>query len=292
MLGSAYEQIRDELAQVPRVRRQPGRFIGQDGNLGIVEVGDQTVRIPMVGYLPHPGTPVWVETQNGRTVCTGSSYQFSPYGTILSAPAGNLVRVQPDDGPELTLPYRSGLSLSSGNRVEINPVTRVVQGLISMVPAPPAAEGGSGSGTTFRDLLVQATESGTSNGGSYWQNNVNCDSAAGGAWFYGSRLVNALKGATLTRVELFLPRIYSNFSAPTLRLHGSATRPGSGLPSFNSSHNAGAASGWIALPLSWGDAMRDAIQGVGFAPTVGVFASWRGTSADSMSGALRFAGTR
>lgn len=292
MPGSSFDDIRDGLARIPHVRRQPGTFLKQDGNLALVQVGDQQIRIPMVGYQPHPGTPVWVDTQNGRTVCAGSSYQFSPYGTIIASPASGSVQVQPDDGPVLELPYRSGLSLSSGNRVEINPVTRVVQGLISRTPDAPET-GGGGGGSSFKNLLVQAADSGTSNGGAYWQNNVNSDSAAGGAWFYGSRLRNALKGVdSFTRVEVYLPRIYSRFSNPTIRLHASAGKPSSGLPSFGSSQSAGAANGWVRIPNSWGEYMRDNNAGVGFGPVSGVMASWRGTAADRMSGAIRFTGTR
>lgn len=293
MPGNSYDVLRDELSSVPRVRRQLGKFLEADGNLAVVQVGDQIIKVLMSGYMPHPDTPVWIESQNGRTVCVGSSYNFSPYGTIQASPSGDVVAVKPDGGPDLILPYRAGLSLSAGNRVEINPLSRVVQGLLSSTPTGEGVPGAGGTGRSFKNLLVQAADSGTSNGGSYWQNNVNSDSAAGGAWFYGNRLKAALKGVdTFTRVEVYLPRLYSRFSAPTIRLHSVASKPASGLPAFGSSHGAGAANGWLLLPNAWGVWMRDNNAGVGFAPVSGVFASWRGTAADRMSGAIRFAGIR
>jgi len=140
---------------------------------------------------------------------------------------------------------------------------------------------------------VQAADSGTSNGGGYWQNAVNSDSSAGGAWFYGERLMAALKGVTaFSTVEVFLPLIYNRFSIPTIRLHGTAAKPGSGLPAFGSAAPLAAANGWVSIPAPWGVAMRDEIIGVGFAPVGGVMASWRGTQSDAMSGALKFSGVR
>lgn len=293
MSGDLAQQVAEEFSRTPTVSRVVGMFIEQDGNLAVVEVNGSQVSIPMVGYQPYPGTPVWVETQNGRLVCAGSSYQFSPYGTVIASPSAGLVKIQVDDGPELDLPYRAGLTLTSGNRVEVNPVTRVVQGVISVVPEHGGSGGGSGSGAPFSNLLVQAADSGTSNGGGYWQNSVNSDSAAGGAWFYGGRLISALKGVTaFSAVEVYLPLIYNRFSMPTIRLHSSAGKPGSGLPGFGSSASIASASGWVSLPTSWGAAMRDGNAGVGFAPVGGVMASWRGTGSDAMSGALRFSGVR
>lgn len=293
MSGDLAQQVAHELARTPTVSRVVGVFIEQDGNRGVVDVNGSQVKIPMVGYQPYPGTPVWVDTQNGRVVCAGSSYQFSPYATVMASPVSGKVRVQVDDGPELELPYRQGLTLTSGNRVEVNPVTRVVQGVISVVPDHPSAGGGGGTGVPFSNLLVQAADSGTSNGGGYWQNAVNSDSAAGGAWFYGDRLMSALAGVTqFASVEVYLPLIYSRYSMPTIMSHGAAGKPGSGLPAFLSPAALASAGGWVALPTAWGPAMRDAIVGVGFAPAGGVMASWRGTQSDAMSGAMRFSGVR
>lgn len=293
MSGDLAQQVAHELSRTPTVSRVVGVFIEQDGNRGVVDVNGSQVKIPMVGYQPYPGTPVWVDTQNGRVVCAGSSYQFSPYATVMASPVSGKVRVQVDDGPELELPYRAGLTLTSGNRVEVNPVTRVVQGVISVVPDHPSAGGGGGSGAAFSNLLVQAADSGTSNGGAYWQNAVNSDSAAGGAWFYGSRLVSALRGVvSLTRVEVYLPLIYSRINMPTLRLHSTVDRPASGLPAFGDAYALPAASGWVQIPVSWGLYMRNSNAGIGFAPVSGVLASWRGTQSDAMSGAIRFSGMR
>ena len=97
MSGDLASQVASELARTPRVSRVVGMFIEQDGNLAVVEVNGSQVKIPMVGYQPYPGTPVWVETQNGRLVCAGSSYQFSPYATVMASPASGKVRVQVDE---------------------------------------------------------------------------------------------------------------------------------------------------------------------------------------------------
>lgn len=293
MSGDLPEQLANELAKAPTVSKMVGVFREQDGNLAIIDVNGSRLRIPMVGAVPLPGLPVWVEAQNGRHVCTGVSAQISPYGTVLTSTA-SLVKVTADSGQELELPYMAGLTLTAGNRVAIDTASYVVTGVLSADPTPPNDPGAGGSGSTsFTGLLVQATDSGTTNGGAWWQSNVNSDSAAGGAWFYGGGIQAALVGVTsFTSIEVFLPLLYNRFSPPTLYLHTSANKPGSGLPTFGSSQVVPSPSGWVSLPASWGPALRDGPVGIGFPPTVGVMASWRGKASDALSGAIRFSGRR
>lgn len=293
MSGDLPEQLAKELAKAPTVSKMVGVFREQDGNLAVVDVNGSRLRIPMVGAVPLPGLPVWVEAQNGRHVCTGVSAQISPYGTVLTS-TSSLVKVTADSGQVLDLPYLAGLTLTAGNRVAIDTASYVVTGVLSADPTPPIDPGAGGGGSTsFSGLLVQATDSGTTNGGAWWQSNVNSDSAAGGAWFYGGGIQAALIGVTsFTSIEVFLPLIYNRFSAPTLYLHTSANKPGSGLPTFGSSQVVPSPSGWVSLPASWGPALRDGPVGIGFPPTVGVMASWRGKASDALSGAIRFSGRR
>ena len=293
MSGDLPEQLAKELAKAPTVSKMVGVFREQDGNLAVVDVNGSRIRIPMVGAVPLPGLPVWVEAQNGRHVCTGVSAQISPYGTVSSSTA-SLVKVTADSGQVLDLPYLAGLTLTSGQRVSIDTAAYVVTGVLSSDPIPPEDPGaGSTAGASFSGLLVQATDSGTSNGGQYWQSNVNSDSTAGGAWFYGGGLQSALIGVTsFASIEVFLPLIYNRFSPPTLYLHTAANKPGLGLPTWGSSQVLASPSGWVSLPAAWGPALRDGPVGFGFPPVVGVMASWRGKASDALSGAFRFSGRR
>ena len=293
MSGDLPEQLAKELAKAPTVSKMVGVFREQDGNLAVVDVNGSRLRIPMVGAVPLPGLPVWVEAQNGRHVCTGVSAQISPYGTVFSS-TSSLVKVTADSGQVLDIPYLAGLTLTAGKRVAIDTASYVVTGVLSSNPATPNDPGAGGGGiTAFTGLLVQATDSGTTNGGAWWQSNVNSDSASGGAWFYGGGIQAALVGVTsFTSIEVFLPLIYNRFSPPTLYLHTSANKPGSGLPTFGSSQVVPSPSGWVSLPAAWGPALRDGPVGIGFPPTVGVMASWRGKSSDALSGAIRFSGRR
>ena len=293
MSGDLPEQLAKELAKAPTVSKMVGVFREQDGNFAVVDVNGSRIRIPMVGAVPLPGLPVWVEAQNGRHVCTGVSAQISPYGTVLTS-TSSLVKVTADSGQVLDLPYMAGLTLTAGNRVAIDTASYVVTGVLSSNPTPPIDPGAGGGGSTaFTGLLVQATDSGTTNGGAWWQSNVNSDSAAGGAWFYGGGIQAALVGVTaFTSIEVYLPLLYNRFSPPTLYLHTSANKPGSGLPTFGSSQVVPSPSGWVSLPAAWGPALRDGPVGIGFPPTVGVMASWRGKASDALSGAIRFSGRR
>lgn len=294
MSGDLPEQLARELAKAPTVSKMVGVFRSQDGNLAVVDVNGSRIKIPMVGPVPLPGLPVWVESQNGRHVCTGVSTQISPYGTVVSS-TSTTVRVTADSGQVLDLPYIAGLTLTSGNRVSIDVTNRVVNGVLSSTTPEPEDPGTESSGNVaFTALLVQATDSGTTNGGGYWQTNVNSDSAAGGAWFYGGGIQAALVGVTqFTSIEVYLPLLYNRFSPPTIRLHTAASKPGSGLPAFGGSElTLTSPSGWVALPLTWATYMRDNPAGLGFTPTVGVMASWAGKASDALSGAIRFSGRR
>lgn len=293
MSGDLPTQLARELSLTPTVSRMVGVFRSLDGNLAVVDVNGSRIKVPMSGAVPLPGLPVWVESQNGRYVCTGVATQISPYGTVVTS-TSTRVKVVPDGGVEIEMPYLSGLTLNAGNRVSIDTASYVVTGRLSADPVVPVDPGaGGGTGAPFSGLLVQATDSGTSNGSGWWQSNVNSDSAAGGAWFYGGGLQAALKGVTgFTSIEVYLPLIYNRFAAPTLYLHTSATKPGSGFPAWGSSMSVPSPQGWVSLPVAWGPALRDGPVGFGFPPTVGVMASWSGKASDAMSGAFRFSGRR
>lgn len=293
MSGDLPEQLARELAKAPTVSKMVGVFREQDGNQAVIDVNGSRIKIPMVGAVPLPGLPVWVEVQNGRHVCTGVSAQISPYGTVVSSTA-SLVKVTADSGQVLDLPYLAGLTLTAGNRVAVDTASYVVTGVLSADPATPLDPGTSGGGNVaFSALLVQATDSGTTNGGAYWQTNVNSDSAAGGAWFYGGGIQAALVGVTqFTSIEVYLPLLYNRFTSPTMFLHTSANKPGAGLPTFGSSMVTPSPSGWVALPAAWGPAFRDGPVGIGFPPVAGVMASWAGKASDALSGAIRFSGSR
>lgn len=293
MSGDLSDEFRDMSGRIPNVNRTVGVFLEQVGNLASVEIQGERIKIPMVGYQPAPGTPVWVESQNGRLVCTGSSYQLSPFGTVVSSSA-QLVRVTVDGGPTLDLPFRAGLTLTAGQRVEINPVTRVVQGVLSVVPANNVDPGGSGTSTPFADLLVQAVDSGATNGGPWWANDVYAVSSTAGGWFYGGALQAALRGVTsFSRIEIYLPlRSDLAYMRPPVGVHAFAAKPGSGFLSFSAFHTTGALAGWQTLPTTWGPAFRDGAAGLGFATHPNAGAVWVGRNGDAMSGALRFSGSR
>lgn len=294
MSGDLPEQVARELAKTPTVSKMVGVFRDQEGNLAVVDVNGSRIRVPMVGPVPLPGLPVWVESQNGRYVCTGVAVQISPYGTVTTS-SSTKVKVVPDGGTEIEIPYLAGLTLTAGNRVSIDTASYVVNGKLSADPAAPVDPGVGGGGVQpFSGLLVQATDSGSTNGGGWWTGDVYTMSSTAGGWFYGGALRSALAGVTsFSSVEIFLPVIRdASWVAPTLNLHTYASKPGSGFLTYGAAHTPPSRSGWVALPASWGATMRDTNCGVGSPKHPNTNTIWRGKPGDAMSGALRFSGSR
>lgn len=294
MSGDLPEQVARELAKAPTVSRMVGVFREHDGNLAVVDVNGSRIRVPMVGAVPLPGLPVWVESQNGRYVCTGVSKQISPYGTVVTSTA-SFVKVVPDGGVEMELPYAAGLTLTAGNRVAIDTASYFVTAKLSANQVAPEDPGTGGGGSTpFSGLLVQAVDSGSTNGGAWWTGDVYTMSSTAGGWFYGGGLQSALNGVTsFSSVEIYLPAIRdASWVAPTLNLHTSGSKPGSGFLTYGAAHTPSSRSGWVALPAAWGATMRDSLVGVGSPTHPNTNTIWRGKPGDAMSGALRFSGRR
>ncbi|GAA1703813.1 hypothetical protein GCM10009792_24950 [Microcella alkalica] len=107
-----------------------------------------------------------------------------------------------------------------------------------------------------------------------------------GAWFYGSTIRDTIPGnATIGSIEIFLPAYYQFGANPNFRTHTHATKPG-GAPSYTATTIAlPTRSGWVKLPNSVGDFLKDNPGGTGMRQ--GGYTKYRGTQTDTQSGDLR-----
>lgn len=285
---SADDYILNALARIPDVGHQLGVFVKMEGALAVVNVGPNTVKIPASGfYPPASGMSVQIERRNGSLVVTGPSAQLNPIGKITGPGAPKSVVLV--DGVSYTLGMRAGYTAVVDDWVEINWATGIIQGKVTEVSAPDEPATAAPKATWFFNMPVMAADSGNYwSGGSRWNlDDPWASSNNKGAWFYGQRIKSALKGANVTKAEVFLPQTQKDGTVQ-LNLHGYASQPG-GNPTFTSAIT-WSARGWVALPPGFLAALLVG-GGIGVTSSNGLN-KWNGIGDDKWSGAMRFTGYR
>lgn len=283
------DQIRNRLRQIPKTASRTAVFVGMVGPLATVNVGDESITIPCVGfYPPVAGMVVQLEQRNGQLVVTGPAVPLNPIGTISGT--GSPKATVTVDGTDYVLWLRSGYTPVIGDQVSINWTTTVIDGKITGAgtsnPAPTQNPGGSSGALSTAPVL--ATGSGQYR--SRWQSNdVRASDSVSGAWFYGTRLRTALKGSTPTQIQIYLP-LRQSLGVCNIGVHTSSSQPG-GYVSASLLTPLDHRGGWVTLPLSFATFLRDNTGGIAVTSGNGDN-QWAGTQADPLSGALRFKGSR
>ena len=273
------------------MRAETAVFVRMDGSFAVVNIGPSTVRVPCVGfYPPVPGMVVQVEWRNGSPVVTGPANPLNPVGTITSP--GTPRATVTVDGETYLLYVRAGYTPSLGDKVTINWTSGIIEGAVTGTDAPAPPPESPPVAQPFSDLVVRAADSGRFQS-SWWGKAPWASNNNRGIWTYGSRVVDALRGASVTRAEVFLP-LTEQLGNCVIGLHPHGGIPG-GAPSISELTNLpiGRRSGWYQLPDGWGAWLRDNVGGIGVAAPGGGLNKWRGVDTDpAWSGALRFAGSR
>jgi hypothetical protein len=286
-MASADEIILRKLATIPDVASKLGTFVRMSGQLAVVNVGGSTVSVPVSGfYPPIAGMSVQLERRNGSLIITGPSKQLPALGVMTSS--GTPKATVLAGGIEYTLGMRDTYTPTIGDDVEINWFSGLIQGKVKglAVVAAPIENPPAGS-APFSNLRIMAETSG-SYISRWWTNDVYNGDNNTGAWFYGARVADGLRGATIKKIEIFLnPRRASGY-APQVGTHTSGSKPG-GNVTVSGQIALEPRSGWVEIPLSWA-AVLQAGGGIGVTPSG--YTIWRGTGSDALSGALRFSGTR
>lgn len=280
-----------QFAQVPTVRSETCVFVQMSGAYAVVNVGPNTLTVPTVGWVPPvSGMTVQLEWRAGRPVVTGPARALSPFGVISAA--GTPQATVEVDGDEYMLYLRDGYTPTIGDPVTVNWQTGIIEGKItgSESPEPPPTSGGGSA--PFSGLVTRAADSGRFQT-SWWGKAPWASSSNDGIWVYGERNRDALRGANVTGVEIYLP-LQQQIGNASIGLHPHPSIPG-GAPSIGSLVNLplGSRSGWVGLPSGWGNWLRDNNGGIGvLAPGGSGYTKWAGVDTDGLSGALRFSGSR
>jgi hypothetical protein len=286
-VSTADELILKQLKAIPDVASKLGVFVRMNGPLAVVNVGKSIVSIPVSGfYSPIAGMSVQLERRNGSLIVTGPSKQLPALGVMTSS--GTPKATVLAGGIEYTLGMRDTYTPTIGDDVEINWFSGLIQGKVkglAVVAAP--IENPPATSTPFSNLRIMAETSG-SYISRWWSNDVYNGDNNTGAWFYGARVADGLRGAVISKIEIYLnPRRASGY-APQVGTHASSAKPG-GNVTVSNQVGLEPRSGWVELPLSWAGVLQ-AGGGIGVTPSG--YTIWRGTGSDALSGALRFSGTR
>lgn len=284
------ETVARRLAARDTMRSEVAVFVRMEGRYAVVNIGDSTVPMPCVGfYPPVVGMAVRVDWVNGSPAVTGPVTPLNPLGVISGT--GTPRATVTVDGVEYMLFYREGYTPTVADQVEINWVTGVIQGKVTGVetPVPPEETGG---GSVAFSVVVRAANSARydDDHNNWWGNDPWASANNDSIWVYGNRVRDAVGSGTPSRIEIYLP-LKQQVGSASIGVHAHSSVPG-GAPVITSKTNLpiGKRSGWQQLPTSFGTYVAAGGRGIGVAD--GGYNIWRGTAADSLSGALRISGTR
>lgn len=272
------------------VKVRAARFVGLQGQLALVDMGDQRFPVPFKsgGYVPQINDPVWVESVDGALFMTGPAVGKPGRGVVTTI-GTDVVTVTTDLG-DFVMPY-AGEEPSSGDTVGISWSSGPWCARLSTSPdeedAPPAPGGGGGG---VRTVEFRALDAGTTHSnGDWWQAQVWSADNNVGAWFYGSQIKDTIPaGSTFVGLDIYINRVQQYGSAPNWALHN---LPGkAGVPSFGGStawHPP--ANGWQTPPAAaaWFAALIGGGGSYGIGLNHGGYSKFASLAQDGMSGALR-----
>jgi len=287
------DDLASALAQIPTVSSKVGIFVSRSGNAATVNIGSSSVTLPFVGlYLPPPGHPVAISSQNGQVVVTGPARPLPGVGKITAT--GSPRATVSAWGVTYVLPYHTSYTPTLNDDVAIvwsadgGLITGKVSATSNVVPPDQNPGGGGGS---FHPAPFTAIDSGTYRAGSGWWTNTVRANVDDGCWFYGSKIKDTIPdAATITSARIYLPIQSIIINAPgQMRLHVHPTKP-PGAPTFTGSAFAmSAVAGWRDIPTSFIDYLKTNDGGIGF-DGGGQWVNY-GVASDQLSGALDIAWT-
>jgi len=279
---------------LPRVQSFTGTFVRMDGLLAVVNLNDTQIRVRCDGWNPPiQGQYVRLESIDGAVRVVGPAQTAAAEGVVQSV-AGSIITVLVAGTAYRLRFLDTGTPPTSGNTVIIDWASGTVLGRAGAGPVPPTPPPDPGAGNeSFTDLLIHA--SGSSRFDTRWWGNGDpwASNANRGAWFYGGAFT-ALAGVTsFSRVEVFLPLISETGNA-SIGLHAYPEQPGgSPVITFLTPLPLRGRNGWVRVPDSWGDYLRNnPTHGIGVTAPGGGYTQWAGRPNNILSGAVRFSGTR
>jgi hypothetical protein len=286
------DAIFDLVGGKTKVTMWPASFVGLDGDWALCDIsnGDVAGRVPTrvtTEYRPEVNEPVYVIAVDGKFYLLGPSVPKPAQGTVTTV-GSDTVKVSTDMG-DVTATVGVGVTLSAGQVVKLfwSDGAHVLAALTA-APTPPTPPPAPGGGTSKHIDVFQALDAGTFQS-RWWQAQPWASDNTLGAWFYGSKIRDTLRDATVSRIELYASVAQRYGAVPNIGVHPHPSKPAGG-PSIQSATGVDVADGrWITLPLAFGQYLAANVGGIGLAH--GGFNKFRSLAADAQSGALRITST-
>jgi hypothetical protein len=277
-------------AKTPTMDAFLGTYVSRSGAFAVVNVGDQTVTVPNVGqYMPQQGDSVQLELRNGKLVMTGPSSP-KPATAKVTVTGSPTITVQDADGVTYQLGYLSTYTPTLDDIVSINWFSGMVEGKPTQALNPDAPATNTPATTKPFVYEFQATNSG-SFGSRWFTNDVWSSDSNDGAWFYGPQIADTLKDtALISRVQIWINvRTVNVEGTSNVGVHNSLSIP-AGNVSLSSLNALQLNTGWMDLPIAFGDFLKANYGGIGIHQ--GHYKIFRGTQSDAQSGRLRITGAQ
>lgn len=297
MPSTSADVLAEQLSDIPGVNASIlGVFAGAtaDGTQALVNVDDRQLTVPALGDTwPIVGDRVRLLQVGKQTLMLGTVQQRSTQGRVnaVNSPKCD-IEYPPGSGVIEPMSMPKGATPQVGDLVVINwfgEAARTVTAIVSSQseqPKPPAP-GGQPVQTSFRQTFT-AADSGSFQNGRWWTNLVYASTSNKSAFFYGTKIADTIPdNASIDALRVYLSPTRNSGNQPRIGTHGYTSNPGT-APTINNLVSLPNASGWVDLPLSFGDALKSGAQwGVGFDGAG--YAIFRGTQQDGQGGALDIA---
>lgn len=256
-----------------RLTTRVGSYVGNDGNLALVDLGDQRVPVAFATpWVPEINEPVFVDTIDGVSRLVGPTKPKPGMGVVVTV-AGDYVTVMTDFGDYL-MPYAApdadSPAPSSGDSVGIDWSSGPKCYRLSTSPdpvEPPPPPGGGGA--TVQTMVFRAVDAGSirKNGVNGWWNARPWNSPSNfGCVFYGTQMADTIPdNAEFIGLEIYLTWAVRRWPN-TLRWGTHPDAYKGGLPNVQGSAlwDPGSAAGWYSPPWAqdWFNVAKSGVLGV------------------------------
>lgn len=287
--------IQELVASRAKVTVWLGTFVGlNDAGTGVfcdIANGDATGRVPaqvMTPYRPEVNEQVQLLAIDGKFYLVGPALPKPGQGTVVSV-TSDVATLATDVG-NVAATFNAGLTLSASQIVKIlwSDGPHVV-GVLSTSPTPQTPPPSPTPGAVRHVDVFTAIDAGTFSGGRWWQAQPWASDTTLGAWFYGSKIRDTLRGASVSKVEIWSSLAQRYGSSPNFATHPHASKPTSGPSVSSATPRAVADRQWIELPVAFGAFLASNVGGIALAH--GGFNKFRSLAQDAQSGALRITST-
>ena len=274
-----------------KVALRVGRYVGNDGNYALVDLGDQRVPVLFASWgVPQVNEAVWVESVDGMLRLTAPTTPKPGIGVVETI-TGTTAVVQTDFGKYTLTVAPTDPMPSSGDTVGIHWSSQAWCTLLVDLPDPevPPSAPGAGAGEV-QTVEFRAIDSGSTDRGSprWWQSEVWASNTTFGAFFYGAQIKDTIPpGAEFVSLEFYVSWVQRSGGAPRFALHDSGWK--GGVPNYWPYFEWDPGAGWQTPvdAVGWFNALTGggAMWGVGL--NQGGFNKLASLAQDGMSGALR-----